>query len=115
MMDFKVKDSGEVGILTLAGELTIERAVELKEALSKSLDEVSQLVLNLEKTAKVDLSALQLLCSAHRTSIRLNKHLSLAGNLSEPFERTVEEAGFFRRKGCGLSPDKGCLWVGGNS
>jgi anti-anti-sigma factor len=115
MIDLEMEDSGEMGVLTMDGELTIQRAAELKTALISSLASVEHLVLNLEKVAEVDLSCLQLLCSAHRTSVRSNKRLTWAGNRPESLARTVGDAGFVRHKGCVLDRDKSCLWVGGSS
>ncbi|MBI5639100.1 MAG: STAS domain-containing protein [Nitrospirae bacterium] len=112
-MDFKVESSGQVGVLTLDGDLTISRADELRTALMKSLDSVDHLVINLDGFTELDLSCFQLLCSAHRTIARQNKRLTLAGEHLDDFRRIVRAAGFMRSTGCIMDMNKDCLWIGG--
>lgn len=113
-MDFKLEQSGAVGVLTLNGALTIGCAEELKATLMKSLERVEHLVLNLGTVEEVDLSCLQLLCSAHRTSTRLNKQMTIAGGRPEAFRRAVCAGGYGRHVGCSFDIHKTCLWLGGN-
>lgn len=100
----------EAKILCFEGECTVERANEFKDALADELKREERLVLNLEKVTGVDLSFLQILCSVHRTSLRLNKHFSLQGERPEAFVRVVESAGYARSLGCHGDPRKACLW-----
>lgn len=112
MIDFKVKGrgKGKVGVLRMDGELTMQNAGEFKEALMRSLEKTKEVVLDLEKVTKVDLSFLQLLCSAHRTSVKLKKSLMIGSNCPDIIKRSVEDAGFSRHEGCHLGKDKSCLW-----
>ena len=99
--------------LSLKGALTIERAGELKEVLIDALNKEDCVVLNLEAVTQVDLSCLQLLCSAHRTSLELNKQFILEGGQPEPLQQAIRDAGFTRPAGCKKDPHKSCLWIGG--
>lgn len=109
-MEYKLEQSGAMGILTIDGELTVQYAHELKSALLKSLDNVDHLVLNLAKVTSIDLSCLQLLCSAHRTSGKLNKQLSLIGDRPEALQQAAKNAGYLRHVGCSYDAHKDCLW-----
>ena len=77
----------------------------------RSLDGTKYIVLNLEQVAEIDLSCLQLLCSAHQTFMRSNKKVALSGLCSGTFQKTVADAGYSSRKGCIMDTDENCLFV----
>ena len=108
-----MENASDAGILMLEGAFTIERANELKQLLVNALKDKNRVALNLEGITEVDLSCLQLLCSAHRTSMELKKRLTVEGRQPEVFQRAVKDAGFTRPVGCHKDPDKSCLWLGG--
>ena len=110
-MDYQIGQDGNIGVLTLEGELTVESAEELKAILIRLLDTADEMLISLEKVAEADLSCLQLFCSAHRTSESRNKRLKLAENRSEAFERAIRDGGYSRCMGCHLDRDGSCLWV----
>ena len=97
-------------MLTLGGELTIEQAVEIKKVLITALGNTTRLILDLENVREADLTCLQLLCSAHRMSVRLNKRLILSGKRSEAFRNLCKTAGFQRHTGCVLDEQESCIW-----
>lgn len=105
--------STEACIVRLRGNLTVEHAQELKHVLLDALQDSERIVIELEGITDVDLSFLQLLCSAHRTSMKLGRELTLFGDRSEIFKMAVSDAGFPRILGCHEDPDRGCLWIGG--
>lgn len=113
-MDCTLEQSGTVGVLTINGALTVGCASELKAALMKALETVEHLILNLAAVDELDLSCLQLLCAAHRTSQKLNKQLTIADNRPEAFRGTVCLSGYGRHIGCALDRTNSCLWLGGN-
>jgi anti-anti-sigma regulatory factor len=99
--------------VALEGEWTIERANELKHVLLDALGTVDHLLLDFEKVEAVDLTCLQLLCSAHRSAIAMKKHMSVTGRQSEAFDRLLREAGFMRSVGCHPERSAECLWMRG--
>ncbi len=109
MIDFKMEDSGNIGVLTMDGELTIQCADELKTVLIRSLDNVEHVVLNFKEVTEMDLSCLQLFCSACRTSAGLNKRLTLTGNHPEAFKRAIRNAGYSCHICCVFDSNKSCL------
>jgi len=92
-MNIHAEQPGAVGALALEGELTIGRAGELRTALINALDKVTHLQLNFEKVTDIDLSCLQLICSAHKTAAGMKKRLTVTGN-SETFKKAMEDAGY---------------------
>jgi anti-anti-sigma regulatory factor len=112
MITTRFDQAGKAGVLTLNGELTLKHADEMRTALIKAIINADQVTLNIEKADKADLACLQLLCSAHRTCMRLNKRMALSGALPDILNRAAVEAGFARCVGCDLDRQKSCLWAG---
>ncbi len=112
-MAFDLDLSGNDGVLTLQGDLTIGEAEALKVALLKGLAQVDSVTVNLEQVTSIDLSCLQVFCSAHRTFDSAKKVLSFYRQGLVPFEQTLRLAGFIREKLCDLKPNTACLWGGG--
>jgi len=101
----------ETRTLALDGECTLDRAIELKEVLLEALKDGGDLLLNLEKVTEVDLSFLQILCSAHRTASSFRKRFTLCPSPSAALIEAAESAGFLRNMGCQNAPNKECLFM----
>lgn len=98
-------------VVTVTGTLTAGDVEELRSLLIKALIDADRVELDAAKVTAADLSCLQLLCSAHRSAVRLNKVLTLAGGLSKALKEAAESAGYLRHIGCRLDREKDCLWV----
>ncbi len=107
-----VKES-EGSTLVLQGDLSIESAGAVKEALQEAMEQAESLAVDLSGFDSGDLSFLQLLCSAHRASVQNNKKLSISKQ-SDAFKHLVVAAGFCRAKGCTEVSAENCLWIGGS-
>ncbi len=98
--------------LILNGELNIQCAGELKAVLVRSQQSPHGLLLNLEDVTEADLTCLQLLCSAHRSSVTSDKRFALTGDIPGSFRQVVQAAGFAEKVCC--RPDgagDACLWT----
>lgn len=114
-MKLSIKESGE-GVLALSGELTIERAEELKLKLLKSIKKVDTLVLNLKKVTQVDLSCIQLLCSANRTFHEENKQISIKDNGgSDVFNTVMGDTGLSGLQCMSEKYCNNCMWEEGTN
>jgi len=111
MKEHIIEDDKDKRILKLSGELVIQHAEKLKSLLLESLENKSSIEIDLSLVTEVDVSSMQLLCSAHKTSIFRNKSFKFVGNPSDAFKQNVLSAGFFRTKGCSLDKDNKCLWI----
>jgi anti-anti-sigma regulatory factor len=112
-MHFEREQSGSAVVLKLKGRCTIEHANEMKAVLADALRTQEQVVVTLDGASDFDLSFLQLLCSAHGTSLQRNKLFALGGILPDAFRQAVEEAGYGGPAGCRHDPLTGCPWKGG--
>lgn len=111
-MDLEVRRTEDATVVKLNGNWTIERATELRPALLEALGSSGHILIDLEELTDADLSVVQLLCSAHRASVRLGKRLDLSERKAEPLKRIVRDAGLAGAPGCHEEPHKGCLWTG---
>ncbi|MDR3566562.1 MAG: STAS domain-containing protein [Syntrophobacteraceae bacterium] len=93
-MRFELSGSGDAIILRLEGECTLESAIELQAVLTQGLDKSDKVLVDLEKVSEVDISCLQLLCSALRTSAKMGKQIAIAPNMSDRFARFAKDTGY---------------------
>lgn len=113
MIGLEIDQNGAVGVLKIEGAITIESAAELKETLLKALENTDNLCLHVEAVSAVDISCFQLLCSAHRTAIRMKKGLTWAYRPHETFRKAAQAAGYAQNIICAHNINKSCLWLNG--
>ena len=65
-MDVKGKKKGKIYTMSIKGDLTIESSQPLKEALLDVFSKNSTIEVNLDEVTDIDLSCMQILCSALR-------------------------------------------------
>ncbi|MBF0284733.1 MAG: STAS domain-containing protein [Magnetococcales bacterium] len=109
MTQITLEVAGETATLTLAGDMTIQRATLLKGKLLEALTRATHVALKLEHVSSIDLSALQLLCSVHRTLLGDGKTLSVIGFVPESVREAITLAGY---KDCAPENDNSGLWKG---
>ena len=113
MSDFRAGEPGRETELVLDGPLTIENASVIRKKLIAALTGKDEIVVSIDADAPVDLSFLQLLCSAHRSASKLGKSFTLRNQDSGNFPAAVENSGYARKKGCVHDKYGTCLWAGG--
>jgi anti-anti-sigma regulatory factor len=104
------KRSGNKGVITLEGELTLPHAEELKGVFIKALQDADEVSIDFKNVRDVDLSCLQLFCAAHRSAVRLKKHVTFSKKPPTALLEAAETAGFTHLKGCKLGSAISCLW-----
>jgi anti-anti-sigma regulatory factor len=114
MINIKVEMSGDSADVSVGGEATIVHGEELKKALSDVLDSCQRVTVHTENLLGVDLSCLQLLCSAHRMARHRNRDLRVKNAAPGVLEQTINDCGYSRREGCGLNESDSCLFTGGS-
>jgi ABC-type transporter Mla MlaB component len=106
-----LNESGGKAVLSLGGSLTLPFAEEMKKTFVKALVNADLVSIEFDDVGEVDLSCLQLFCSAHRSAVRLKKRIVLAGDAPQALKDAAEAAGYARLKGCRLDCDNTCLWM----
>ncbi len=73
MYKIGLKKSGKAGSLTIEGDFVVQHAGEFKEKVQNGLKRYERINLNFRNVERIDLSHLQLICSAYRTSAKLKR------------------------------------------
>ncbi len=107
--------NGNEGELIMERALTIDNAAEIRTAISEALAGTDRLILTIGENAAVDVTFLQILCSAHRTAMKADKRLGISTYRESIFFSVVMDAGFDGHEGCSLKLSGGCLWLRGGS
>jgi anti-anti-sigma regulatory factor len=94
----------------LEGELTIQRANELRELLLAKLPVGDLIDLDLKRVSAIDIAGIQLLCSAHRTVKHGGGDIRIAVQPPESIVNSMRKAGFTRRFNCNANCREACLW-----
>jgi ABC-type transporter Mla MlaB component len=110
-MGATLRQSGDTRIVLLEGDLTLPQAPELRTAFMKALVEADDVFIRFGNVGELDLSCLQLLCSAHRSAARLKKRVRFEGGIPKKLSDMADAAGYSRLKGCKLDTEKSCLWL----
>lgn len=111
MIDIRLSELEGVGIIALGGELTIAHAQELRTSLKEAVDGYHSVVVQLGDIADIDLSCLQLLCSAHKSAVKQEKTFAFGEHVPAIFTQIFADAGFIRDTGCSLDSGATCLWA----
>lgn len=109
----KLTESADSQVIELSGSVTIHYAAEVKEALLAAFQQTGSISCSVSGVSDLDLSGLQLLCSAHKFACNSGRSFAVAGLDGEIVRKSIEAAGFSRHVGCLQDLNKTCLWVGG--
>jgi len=108
-MNCSLEQAKETTTLLISGPMTIEDAAHLKSALVDALASSLLIEVDLSAAEAIDLSCLQVLCSAHRAAVQDGKKLFLRSN-ADTLIICLEDAGFPRHSGCLQKEAEPCLW-----
>ncbi len=104
-------DNGDVRIVTILGRMTISSAQELKAELLEALALANHVRVDVDNVTEIDITAMQLLCAAHRTAIGSQKCFGIESDKSGILADFAEKSGFSHHLGCMDGVE--CLWNGG--
>lgn len=110
-MELIIDEITESGKLILTGDLTVSHVAETRGQIAGALQKVKVLTVDCGQAPQADLSLLQLLCSAHRTAIKLNKTFELTKDSPAALQKAIDDNGYRRSTGCVLDDTKTCLWI----
>ena len=99
--------------LYLEGDMTVKTAETFRENLLLSLKQSSLVEIDFEAVTSVDLSCLQLICSAHRFATESGKDVVIKDNSIPALKDARIRAGLNFTRSCGFNASEECLWRGG--
>lgn len=91
-------------------DCTIENAHALHCALLDPKGLAGEVVVNMSEVRHIDVSCLQLLCSAHHAAVRQGRKVTLK-NVKAETRDVMKILGFVRHVGCRDDSDGRCLWI----
>lgn len=108
-MDSKVEHTENGTILKLYGDATIQNALDLKAVLAQEINGRDNLTVDLAYVTSCDVSLFQLLCAAHKRSLRDGKSMRV-GDCSPSVSQAISAGGFTRDAGCMPEVQGSCFW-----
>ena len=99
--------------IVLEGKLTIEEASINKEVFNDACSKYQSVCIDLEQITDIDISGVQLICSANMFFEKNNKSLTLKSKKDDKILHVLTELGYYNKYGAthGFSC-KNCLWKG---
>ena len=99
--------------VALAGRLAIDTTPELLALLREQLPTASKTRLNVAALTDIDLSGMQLICSACRTAQEKGHSFNFSASLAPCVQEAISVVGLQRHTTCKHTIDQPCLWCGG--
>ena len=96
--------------VAISGPMTIQQVDQLRLGLLKAFDLGKKVQISLAAVTEVDVTGLQLLCSAHRTSIVRGLDFSVFGSENKILALVAKQAGMRRHIGCSEDVCGTCVW-----
>lgn len=87
-------------ILTLQGRATLAQAAAMHRAVFKAITHEGDILVDLNGVTAIDFAGLQILCSAHRHTLALQKTLKIKGWENSSFRQLLVREGVDRRSPC---------------
>ena len=99
--------------VSVSGTVGIEGAAELQSALAEAISGVVQVKLDLQKVESIDITALQVICSACKTAAANGCYLFSDLKLPECMIKLNSVIGAHITTHCSQNNGEPCLWFGG--
>jgi len=108
----KCHEDGSITINS-GGRLTIENAADFISCLSEALATSQQVAIEFDSNVEVDITALQILCSACKTAAEEGKTFTRLGSGAESWQQLIISAGAECHGACRHNNNNPCSWFGG--
>lgn len=106
-------DSSQPITVRISGEMTVTYAAEIRECLIAAFNGGESVVVDLTDVSEIDVSGLQLLCSAHRSSLSMQKKYRIVARGKDTIWEAAGLSGQLRQRGCAQDICGTCIWTGG--
>jgi ABC-type transporter Mla MlaB component len=106
-------EDGKTAVIKAAGRINIEMIAEMHHMLLVALCEAEKVQLDFQEVEEMDITALQILCSACKTAAVQKRPFTSLGELPECLGRLAKVSGVHRNGICKHNADQFCNWFGG--
>jgi hypothetical protein len=102
------------GILIYSGDrLTIENSAEFSKLIAQGLAEAKSVAIEFAANLEADITALQVLCSAHKTAATQGKIFTRQGDMPAALLNLAVAVGSERHRECNHNKGNPCPWFEG--
>jgi anti-anti-sigma regulatory factor len=112
-LNSSVREQGEI-IITSGDRLTIENAGEFCRIVREALEASKNVAIEFESTVDIDITGLQILCSACKSAAVSGKTFSYQGPQPQALADIIMSSGAERHAVCKHNCDSTCIWFGGS-
>lgn len=111
MLEMKLeKIDDNSACLNVGGDMTIMNIASLYAKVKELIAEFENLTIGINEDTQIDITFIQLICSAHRAFTLADKKFQIKGDIASLFAKT-DEAGYTRHKGCEFDKFCSCVLV----
>ena len=111
-LNSSVRENGEI-IVTSGDRLTIENAAEFSRIIREALETAHLVAVEFEPSVEVDITGLQILCSACKSAADSGKVFSYHGPQPQALTDIITSSGAERHSACKHNNNSSCIWFGG--
>lgn len=111
-MEYEIEQDGGAWTFRPAGSIRIDDSQRLQSMLLDAMSRHDDISIDVTGLEHIDLSVMQIFCSAHRTATVRGKRFAFSGNRQPCLAQTIRLMGFDRETGCRLDQTKTCIWKG---
>lgn len=111
-LNSSVRENGEI-IVTSGDRLTIENAAEFQRIVREALEASDTVAIEFEPHVEIDITGVQILCSACKSAAQSGKTLLYHGLLPQALADIVDSSGAMRSAACKHNNESTCIWFGG--
>lgn len=114
MTNWSLDDEKKSGVLSIAGDMTVDRAHDLKNRMLEAFACAERVTVDIPASMAVDVAGAQLLCASHRYAVGHGKKMELRFDHKSRFAEFLNESGFTRDFVCSHGKTCKCLWMSAN-
>jgi anti-anti-sigma regulatory factor len=111
-LNSSVRANGEI-IVTSGDRLTIENAADFSRVIRDALKASDRVAIEFDPEVVVDITGVQILCSACKSAAQGGKIFSYRGMQPHALKTIIESSGAERHTACKHNNDSTCIWFGG--
>jgi anti-anti-sigma regulatory factor len=113
-LNSSVRENGDITI-TSGDRLTIETAADFARVVRESLNSSHLVAIEFEPAMEIDITGLQILCSACRSAANSGKIFVYRGLQPQALTDLITSSGAERSTICKHNNNSTCIWFGGAS
>lgn len=106
------RENGEI-IISSGDRLTIENASDFARIIHEALNSSKNVAIEFESALEVDITGLQLICSACKSAAAKGCSFSYHGRMPPSLTEMIVASGAARHAICRHNNDSTCIWFGG--